>query len=291
MKMILKHWMSCLPDSIIEADIDAGRRLVRLRLDHFDSHHVATFVTRVLLEQGVVAFRDDSAVERVGQLTPPAPFQLAFFLGGQEHAAQVVRLADGQLTVWLENPSKGHKRRLKVAATRALQLLHEAGWEAIVIDDVATGAITPDSKAEVRIDDRQRAISEDEFRRLRDLIGAETSYDAFVERASSYVAGTFETMLRFPHLAWDSKSGSVVERSYMEKTRSPAPSEELRRGTVSRLNQEAGFGYVDDDDGVHSYIFVFGHAIKHSNARQLSVGARVRFRVEERGRVSNLQLT
>lgn len=59
---------------------------------------------------------------------------------------------------------------------------------------------------------------------------------------------------------------------------------------MSRLNQAAGFGYVDDDDGVHCYIFVFGHAIKHSDARQLSVGAWGRFRVEEGGRVSKLQL-
>lgn len=113
MKTNLKHWMSCLPDSEIDAEVDAGRRLVTLRLDDFDNQLVASFVTRVLPEQGLVAFRDDAAVERVGQLTPPAPFQLAIFLGGREHAAQVVRLAGGQVTVWLENPSKGHERTLK----------------------------------------------------------------------------------------------------------------------------------------------------------------------------------
>lgn len=58
---------------------------------------------------------------------------------------------------------------------------------------------------------------------------------------------------------------------------------------MSRLNEAAGFGYFDDDDDVHSYIFVFGRAIKHSDARQLSTGAVVRFRLEEGGRVSELQ--
>jgi CspA family cold shock protein len=382
MKTILKHWMSCLPDSVIDAEIDVDRRRVTLQLDHFDSQLIATFVTSTLLEEGVVAFRDDAAVKGVGQLIPPAPFQLGIFFGGFEHAAQVVRLVDGQVTVWLEKPSEVRKRRLKAAASRALQLLHEAGWQAIVIDDVANDTITPDSKAEVRIDDRERTISGDEFRRLRDLIEAETSYDAFVERASSFVAGAFEDMLRMPHLVWDAERRSVAEapghdfvsdaaryeawkrvhkavderfdvrnstlaavinicfdnrgdlpdkwRSRMadevqeealdflvhevrrvreapgvvqrrdrdrqgklalaEDSDASSRDEVLRRGTVSRLNQGANFGYVDDDDGVHCYIFVFGHAIKHSDARQLSVGARVRFRFEEGGRVSELQL-
>lgn len=58
----------------------------------------------------------------------------------------------------------------------------------------------------------------------------------------------------------------------------PSP---LRGGAVSRLNQEAGFGYVDDDDSKHRFIFVFGHSIRHSQARGLSVGSRVRFRLAE----------
>lgn len=69
-------------------------------------------------------------------------------------------------------------------------------------------------------------MSEGEFRKLTGMLEAETSYDAFVERASSYAAGTFETMLRLPHLAWDSKAGSVVERGYMEKTPRRTPSDD-----------------------------------------------------------------
>lgn len=366
MKTNLKHSMSCLPDCEIDAEIDADRCLVTLRLDHFDSQLVATFVTRVLPEQGVVAFRDDSAVERVGQFTPPAPYQLAVFIGDSEHAAHVVRLAGGQVTVWLENSFESHKRRLKAAAALALQLLHQAGWQAIAIGDVASGTVTWDSLAEVRFDDRQRKMSKEAFEKLWDRLQAETRNAVFVEPASSYEEGTFEQMLKGPHLAWDPASGSVVahnqpafgsQAAYVAAWKrvqkavgelfdvqgsslaslittcfdhrgsipaewrakmadhvneevfdliehevrrerqaagaaQPAPvseDPEPRRGTVSRLNQKAGFGYVDDDDGVHCYIFVFGHAIKHSAARQLRVGARVSFGLEGQGRVRELQ--
>lgn len=65
-------------------------------------------------------------------------------------------------------------------------------------------------------------------------------------------------------------------------------SDGLKGGTVASLNQKAGFGYVDDDDGVHRYIFVFGTALKHSQARTLTVGKPVKFRVSGEGRVDEL---
>src|SRR5688500_4170867 len=137
MQTAIKHSMSCLPDSDIRADVDVERHLVTLRVRHFDSQHVADFVTRVLPEQGVVAFRDDATAHGPDGLTPPSPFQLALFLGGRRHVAQVVRLVSGKTTVWLEDPSVDRDRQLKAAAARALQLLHDAGWMAIAIDAVA----------------------------------------------------------------------------------------------------------------------------------------------------------
>ncbi|MFG5408117.1 cold shock domain-containing protein [Piscinibacter sakaiensis] len=63
---------------------------------------------------------------------------------------------------------------------------------------------------------------------------------------------------------------------------------ELQQGTVARLNPGAGFGYVRDAEGRHSYIFVIGRALKHSQARTLTVGKAVRFRVSGQGRVDEL---
>jgi hypothetical protein len=44
-------------------------------------------------------------------------------------------------------------------------------------------------------------------------------------------------------------------------------------------------------DGVHRYIFVFGTARKHSEARHLTVGKPVKFRVSGRGRVDELVIS
>jgi hypothetical protein len=60
MQTTLKHSMSCLPDSEILADVDAGAPPGHAAGAPLDSQHVADFVTRLLPEQGVVAFRDDS---------------------------------------------------------------------------------------------------------------------------------------------------------------------------------------------------------------------------------------
>ena len=67
-----------------------------------------------------------------------------------------------------------------------------------------------------------------------------------------------------------------------------AVGKQLQQGTVARLNPGAGFGYVRDAKGEHSYIFVVGKALKHSQARMLSVGKQVRFRVSGQGQVDEL---
>ncbi len=62
----------------------------------------------------------------------------------------------------------------------------------------------------------------------------------------------------------------------------------MQQGTIARLNADAGFGYVRDASGEHSFIFVVGKAITHAEARRLSVGAEVQFRVSGQGRVDEL---
>lgn len=62
----------------------------------------------------------------------------------------------------------------------------------------------------------------------------------------------------------------------------------LQEGTVARLNPKAGFGYVRDHSGANEYIFIFGFALKHSQAKNLSIGAHVQFRVSGKGRVDEL---
>lgn len=62
----------------------------------------------------------------------------------------------------------------------------------------------------------------------------------------------------------------------------------LRSGVVLRLNRAVGFGYVGDDDGVHSYFFLAGKALTHSRFEQLSTGQPVRFRVSGQGQVDEL---
>ena len=62
----------------------------------------------------------------------------------------------------------------------------------------------------------------------------------------------------------------------------------LQEGTVTRLNPKAGFGYVRDQSGANEYIFVFGFALKHSQAKKLFMGAHVQFRVSGKGRIDEL---
>jgi cold shock protein len=62
----------------------------------------------------------------------------------------------------------------------------------------------------------------------------------------------------------------------------------LQMVTVARLEPDAGFGYVRDKAGEHSYIFVVGKALKHAQARKLTIGKAVKFRVSGQGRVEEL---
>lgn len=62
----------------------------------------------------------------------------------------------------------------------------------------------------------------------------------------------------------------------------------MQEGTVARLNPKAGFGYVRDQSGANEYIFIFGFALKHSQAKNLSIGEPVQFRVSGQGRVDEL---
>jgi len=64
----------------------------------------------------------------------------------------------------------------------------------------------------------------------------------------------------------------------------------LQRGTVARLVPSAGFGYVRDANGENSYIFLIGKAIKHAQARKLSIGKSVTFRVSGQGHVDELAI-
>ena len=64
----------------------------------------------------------------------------------------------------------------------------------------------------------------------------------------------------------------------------------MQEGTVARLNPKAGFGYVRDQSGANEYIFIFGFALKHSQAKNLSVGKVVHFQVSGQGRVDKLLL-
>jgi cold shock CspA family protein len=66
--------------------------------------------------------------------------------------------------------------------------------------------------------------------------------------------------------------------------------EKLQPGTVTRLNPDAGFGYVSDAGLQHAYIFVFGKALSYREARELAVGKQVNFRVSGQGRVDELSL-
>lgn len=65
---------------------------------------------------------------------------------------------------------------------------------------------------------------------------------------------------------------------------------ELRRGTVACLNLDAGFGYVRDSEaGV--FIFVVAKALTHAQFRRLKLGTEVRYRLDERLRVTSLFAT
>lgn len=64
----------------------------------------------------------------------------------------------------------------------------------------------------------------------------------------------------------------------------------FQRGTISRLNLAAGFGYVRDATGENAYTFLTGAALPHSKACRLALGLPVEFRLMGRGRVEELRL-
>lgn len=62
----------------------------------------------------------------------------------------------------------------------------------------------------------------------------------------------------------------------------------MRAGKVAKLNLDAGFGYVADDDGSNYFIFVAGHALPRAALGRLRIGSRVQFRTRGHGRVDEL---
>jgi cold shock protein len=65
----------------------------------------------------------------------------------------------------------------------------------------------------------------------------------------------------------------------------------MQDGTIVRLNRGAGFGYVRDRSGARQYIFVIGSAINRNDARALSEGRPVRFRLDPGGEIRELVLS
>lgn len=63
----------------------------------------------------------------------------------------------------------------------------------------------------------------------------------------------------------------------------------LQNGAVQRLNLSVGFGYVRDTAGEHAYIFLAGKACSNAKFERLRVGTPVQFRLDERGRVHDLE--
>ena len=60
-----------------------------------------------------------------------------------------------------------------------------------------------------------------------------------------------------------------------------------RRGRVTRLNLDAGFGYVRDDAGCGTYMFV-AELVTHRVLGVLGVGQAVVFDMDDRGPVTRV---
>ena len=65
------------------------------------------------------------------------------------------------------------------------------------------------------------------------------------------------------------------------------PTSTPQLGTVARLNFDAGFGYVRDDAGRGTYVFV-ARLVTHHVIGSLKVGQAVRFDMDDQGRVVRL---
>lgn len=95
----MKHTGSCLPDQIVDVEINQEGRVVTMRMHTFDSALVAALAVDTLYaDHGIQVFRDDN----VGMVTPPAPFRLIIDIGGHSFKARVVKLMTGAMTVFLE---------------------------------------------------------------------------------------------------------------------------------------------------------------------------------------------
>lgn len=60
-----------------------------------------------------------------------------------------------------------------------------------------------------------------------------------------------------------------------------------RPGRVTRLNKDAGFGYVRDDAGLGTFVFV-AELVTHRVLGALRVGQIVAFDMDDRGRVTRV---
>jgi predicted nucleotidyltransferase len=141
MSALMKHTLSELRDLPVEADVDEARKEVTLHVAHLDSSLIVDFVCRVLPDQGIVAYQDDSEKDSTWR-TPAAPYALFVRLFGDLHHAQVVQLASisgsaTKTTLVLEDPTEERKRRCLETAADVLRALHERGVEARVVGSVA----------------------------------------------------------------------------------------------------------------------------------------------------------
>ena len=102
LRLGMKHTGSCLPDQIVDVEIDTGARVVTMLMFTFDSALVAALATDTLLNdhgvQVVQVVQDDS----LGMVTPPAPYKLVIEIGKHLFNARVVKLMTGAMTVFLE---------------------------------------------------------------------------------------------------------------------------------------------------------------------------------------------
>lgn len=64
--------------------------------------------------------------------------------------------------------------------------------------------------------------------------------------------------------------------------------EEPQPGTITRLDLDAGLGYVSDAGLQHAYIVVIGKTLTNREARKLFVGKKVLFRLSGSDRVVEL---
>lgn len=86
----MKHQMSGAADQAIEYEIDVASKTVEIAMQQFDSALFALFVTRVLEDEGIIAFTDDQE----SGYTPKRPeWKLFATFAGVRLRAEVYKLA------------------------------------------------------------------------------------------------------------------------------------------------------------------------------------------------------